>query len=148
MAWPAGLAYAILSSGVAANTREQLARLPANADFGALGEAAMRAASAWADADAAAILDAMRRWVDALAAFDVEYGLGIFAAGHDALARRATGDGLVYKPCGAGGGDIGIVLGADAGAVERFVAVARGAGFERLRAALDERGASTEGDPQ
>lgn len=146
--WPPGLAFAILSSGVAANTREQLARLPADADFGALGEAATRTASAWTDANTGTIIGAMRRWVDALAAFDVEYGLGVFAAGHGELARRASGDGLVYKPCGAGGGDIGIVLGADSGAVERFVAFARGTGFARLEAALDDRGASTEGDPQ
>ena len=43
-------------------------------------------------------------------------------------------------------GDIGIVLGTDTDAVERFVAGARGDGFERLQAVLDERGASREGD--
>lgn len=145
IAWPAGLSFAILSSGVAADTARQLARLPANTDFTALGEAATRAASAWMGADASAILAATRRWVDALAAFDVEYGLGVFAAGHGGLAERATGDGLVYKPCGAGGGDIGIVLGTDADAVDYFTAGARDAGFERLEAALDERGASREG---
>lgn len=144
--WPAGLSYAILSSGVAADTRQQLARLPANTDFTALSEAAMQVASAFTGADTDSVLDATRGWVDALAAFDVEYGLGVFAAGHDVLARRAPGAGVVYKPCGAGGGDIGIVLGTDTDAVERFVAAARGDGFERLHAVLDERGASREGD--
>jgi hypothetical protein len=28
--------------------------------------------------------------------------------------------GLIYKPCGAGGGDVGIALGADNAALERF----------------------------
>ncbi len=148
LAWPAGLSFAILSSGVPADTRAQLGRLPANADFTALSRSATQAASAWARADAGSVLDAMRQWVDALAAFDVEYGLGIFAAGHEHLARRADGGDLVYKPCGAGGGDIGIVLGTDADDVRRFAAAACETGFERLDAALDERGASREGDPQ
>lgn len=38
-------------------------------------------------------------------------GLAIFAHGHEALWQSTRGEeGVVYKPCGAGGGDLGIVL--------------------------------------
>jgi phosphomevalonate kinase len=47
--------------------------------------------------------------------------LGIFDAGHAELVTAAEAAGLVYKPCGAGGGDVGILLGDDAAAVDSFI---------------------------
>ena len=67
--------------------------------------------------------------------FSDAYDLDVFGGGHAALVELARAQGLVYKPCGAGGGDVGVVLGDDTGRVARFVEQAAEAGF----AALDVR---------
>lgn len=147
LAWPNGLRSALLWSGVAATTRERLQK-----QAGAEAQAALRplivesgrVAACWAAADAAALLAAYRDYVAALARFGVDRGLGIFDAGHDRLASRAAGAGLVYKPCGAGGGDVGIVLGTDADAVEAFGATAEQHGFMRLDIGIDPVGGQLE----
>ena len=50
--------------------------------------------------------------------------------------------GLVYKPCGAGGGDIGILLAEDASNADEFVAAALPDGFKPLDLRIDEQGAT------
>ena len=46
--------------------------------------------------------------------------LKIFTTPHQRLDRIASELGLVYKPCGAGGGDIGIAFGFEPEALNRF----------------------------
>lgn len=143
--WPDGLRFSLLWSGVSATTRERLRGL-AGADASAalrpLIAGSEHLAAAWAAADAAALLAAYRDYVAALLRFDVDRGLGIFDAGHDRLVSRASEAGLVYKPCGAGGGDVGIVLGTDAGAVAAFRATAEQHGFMPLDIGIDPAGAA------
>lgn len=50
-------------------------------------------------------------YVDALKALDQDAQLGIYTATHGALSNVADSEGLIYKPCGAGGGDFGIAIG-------------------------------------
>jgi phosphomevalonate kinase len=135
LAWPTGLEAAILWSGISASTREKLARLERAGSLPsrpALAEAANAAAAAWADGEAGAVIAATRGFVAALRAFSHDHGLDVFAAGHAGLAELAETEGLVYKPCGAGGGDIGIVLGDAAERVAAFAERAAAAGFSRL----------------
>ena len=46
----------------------------------------------------------------------------------------------MYKPCGAGGGDLGMAFAIDARAIDSFERAARAAGFRRLPLELDEHG--------
>ena len=52
----------------------------------------------------------------------------------------ASDDDIVYKPCGAGGGDIGIVLAASEQAINEFCEGARQQDFRTLDIALESDG--------
>ncbi len=121
--WPDGLAFRLLWSGVAASTTRRIDRLDAQerrASRGALHAAATRMADAWQTADT--VMAEYPAYIDALRQFGVDHDLGIFDAGHDELAKKAGSAGLVYKPCGAGGGDVGVLLGRSESALDEFVA--------------------------
>ncbi|MEM8815619.1 MAG: hypothetical protein AAGE85_07310 [Pseudomonadota bacterium] len=148
MGWPEGLHAAVFWSGIVAKTTAKLARLASSephASRPALGGSAAAAAAAWERGTAAAVLEATSAWVDALAAFSDAYSLDVFAAGHDRLVALARNEGLVYKPCGAGGGDIGVLLGADPERIERFASRAEAAGFQRLPLRLSDTATGIEG---
>lgn len=145
LSWRADLHYALLWSGVSASTASRLATLAqqtAQASREELREASITMAGLWSDGDAATLIDGYRDYIKALMAFDVDHQLGIFDAGHDELARWKSPDDIVYKPCGAGGGDVGIVLGADPDSVNRFAETAASRGFRRLDLAMDMQGAA------
>ena len=65
-------------------------------------------------------LDALRHYKDCLKEFDKTGKLNIFTTEHQRLDRIAAQLGLVYKPCGAGGGDIGIAFANDAESLAEF----------------------------
>jgi len=65
----------------------------------------------------------------------VDHDLGIFDAGHAELAEMATARDIVYKPCGAGGGDIGVVFAADEESVVDFCKRAEAHKFVQLEIA-------------
>lgn len=143
LTWPDGLAYALLWSGVAVSTGAKLERLGeqvARPSRAALAYSARRLAKTWREGSASAVLNEYRDYTNVLHEFSVDHGLGIFDAGHAELAATAEAAGLVYKPCGAGGGDVGIVLADDAAAIESFVADALPQKFQILTVNLDSRG--------
>ena len=86
------------------------------------------------------ILESFPAYVDALRQLSVDHDLGIFDAGHEELAQQASDNGIVYKPCGAGGGDIGIVLAACEHDIDEFCEQARRHDFSILDIALDSQG--------
>jgi phosphomevalonate kinase len=146
--WPPGLSWSAWWSGVPAATAARLAawsRAGASAERRALADAADEVAAAWRVADTGALLAVFERYTMALTAFDRRHELGIFAAGHADLAAAGTVCGVVYKPCGAGGGDVGIAMAADIGALDRFAATAVAQGFTRLPVSIDPRGAELDG---
>lgn len=146
--WPDGLHYAVLWSGLSASTRERIDRLAgagSKPSRESLAVASVCVADAWVRGDAAGIIDAYTDYLDTLQAFDADHSLGVFEAGHDELLGRARSAGLTYKPCGAGGGDSGIVLGLDADLVGRF---ADSSGFRRLDVRLDPVGVTASGARQ
>ncbi len=133
--WPQGLEAAVLFSGIAASTPAKLRRLDSQARLAVSDElagAAERAAEAWQRGDADEVLDATARLSRTLAAFSEAYDLEVFGGGHAALVELAAEQGLVYKPCGAGGGDIGVVLGSAADRVADFARAATDEGFTTL----------------
>jgi len=142
--WPGDLHFSVLWSGVAVATRGRLTRFadhPDSAARSALSGASAAVAAAFGSGEAASVLAALRDYTQALLRFDGTHGLGIFDAGHASLAELAAGEGVVYKPCGAGGGDIGVALAMDRASLASFGDVAARSGFARLALNIDPRGA-------
>jgi phosphomevalonate kinase len=98
-------------------------------------------AALWANGDAPAIVAAIGAYTRALQRFDETHGLGIFDAGHAQLAAQAAEAGMVYKPCGAGGGDVGVALATSRSSLASFEKTAIRAGFSVLESSIDPRGA-------
>jgi len=134
--WPDGLACRFLWSGQPARTTSKLHKFhdaARNGDSAALlHTAAEEVASIWPAAAVGQIIDVFRRYVAALRQFDVDHDLGIFDAGHAELAEMATARDIVYKPCGAGGGDIGVVFAVDEESVVDFCKRAEAHKFVQL----------------
>lgn len=145
--WPEDLHYALLWSGRSADTRTQLEKFAAcgkRESATALHTAAEGVAVAWQSKASANILASMQDYASSLRSFDDEHGLGIFAAGHGEVARQAAAAGVIYKPCGAGAGDLGIAMAGDADSLGRFVSGVRETGFAPLELAIDPDGVLVE----
>lgn len=139
--WPAGLHYALFWTGTSVSTTERVTRFDAAADLPAtnvLCEAAAELAGLWQSGDAEKLLSGYRSYMDALTRFDGAHGLGIFDGGHADLTLAEPD--LIYKPCGAGGGDVGVALSTDRDRLDRFAARAAERGVLRLDVELDPRG--------
>ena len=142
--WPEGLYFGVLWSGVATATTGKLARFreqsPGSARD-ALCEASRAVVATLAGGVAPEVVAGLAEYTRVLQRFDDAYGLGIFAAGHAELADQAAGEGLVYKPCGAGGGDIGVALATSRSSLASFGQTAARVGFTWLGLGIDPRGA-------
>ena len=120
--WPEGLAYRLIWTGVPVSTAGKLARLQETGNGrsrDALLQSAASMAGAWRSA--AAVMSQLPAYVETLRQFSNDHDLGIFEAGHDKLVAEAHAAGLVYKPCGAGGGDVGILLGTSNEQLDEFL---------------------------
>ncbi len=146
--WPGALHYSVWWSGVPSSTRQLLARLARSGPSSTrddLARAARRVADCWCGDLHEELLPGMDAYITALGAFDLEHQLGVFAAGHGELTAAARSVGVLYKPCGAGGGDAGIALTDDEAALSAFAVLAVRQGFTRLDLSIDERGSVSEG---
>ena len=124
LAWPEELVMRVLWTGVAASTGARLEKLAATRERpsrAALVESSKHMATAWCSGSAGAILDGYASYINVLRQFSLDHDLGIFDAGHDALTDAAKIHNLVYKPAGAGGGDVGVLFGRDPAALDTFV---------------------------
>lgn len=140
--WPDDLLFRLYWSGVAASTPARISLTP-DTTVGGLHEAAEAAAAAWSSGSIGDILGSLDAFAESLETFDSTTGVGVFAAGHAEMRRESKEiKDLVYKPCGAGGGDVGMAVTRDAAALARFDDVAAANGFVVLDAALDPRGVS------
>ncbi len=145
--WPTDMSYSLWWSGRAANTVDKLMSLRENMGTAAAGASASklrqgseRVLEAWRGGHSRNVLDTLQDYCEVLQQFSVDHHLGIFDAGHRQLHEFAARLGLTYKPCGAGGGDIGVVLGTRLEALENFAGHAAGFGFKKLPVTLDVRG--------
>lgn len=151
LSWPKELHYALLWSGRSCSTAAQLQKLvgTGSSDAGAaLLTSAEDVAVAWHAGAAHMILVALRGYVDALRHYDDEYQLDIFSAGHATLAKQAAASGLIYKPCGAGGGDFGMAFSDDLETLQKFIVNAEGEGFVHSDLTIDPVGLIVEQDEQ
>ncbi len=147
LGWPMGVHYRYLWSGQAADTTEKLTRLKDRGEQGIRSDSvtllsgfAEDVAAAWSKGDSRKILESFPAYIAALRQFSNDHDLHIFDAGHEELVQLAIDEGIVYKPCGAGGGDIGIVLTACEDSLNEFCKRALQQGFRILDVALDEQG--------
>jgi len=145
LTWPGGLACRFLWSGQPASTSNRLRKLhdaeSTSDSMALLGLAAENIVSTWANGTLDRITDSFRHYIEALQEFDVDHDLGIFDAGHAGLVELAADRGIVYKPCGAGGGDIGVVLAPDEESVSEFCQQAEERNFVQLGIEPDTHGA-------
>jgi len=124
LGWPEGLSYRVIWTGVSASTRDKLSKLNTGISRPSrvrLVGAAEGMAQAWQSADADRIIKQYRSYNEHLRRFSVDHDLGIFDAGHEEIWRAAGDVHLSYKPCGAGGGDVGILFGTDETALDSFI---------------------------
>lgn len=143
--WPDGLAFRIVWTGVSASTGSKLDRLQGTGNGRtrkSLTIAAKNMAAAWQSASSA--LRQLPAYIEALRDFSEAHDLGIFDAGHDKLVADATSAGLLYKPCGAGGGDVGILLGKTFEQLDEFLTGGVAQRYRPLDCAMDPNGVDLE----
>ncbi len=144
LSWPADLGYRFVWTGVPIKTTSQLVKFGAIADddksLQALLVAAHELTTVWRSASTDEIILGLRRYTSRLEALDESAALGIFDGGHSTAARVARDRQLVYKPCGAGGGDIGIVVGGNAEQLADFERALMPHGLNFISAKMDSTG--------
>jgi len=121
--WPDGIHYGFIWVGHAASTTDHLARFTewrASGDTRPLTDLCAASEALFTRAD----LDGLHHYARCLKEMDNTGHLGIYEAGHQALDELANRSQVVYKPCGAGGGDIGIALSDDEVAFQEFMSLA------------------------
>ncbi len=142
--WPKDLAYRLLWSGEAVSTAAKLDHLAKTISLPSrdrLITHSCAVTAAWKAGSITHLLTELQRYTLALQEFSIDHELGVFEAGHQELADKAeTYPKTVYKPCGAGGGDIGIVLADSMQDIDLFTADAVKCGFVPLDVSLDSEG--------
>ena len=122
--WPAELHWCVVWTGVHAATSAHLAGFsqwredtPDQSPYDALIAATHALHTEISLSNLAA-------YVEILAAFDQAAKLNIFSQPHQRLATIADRLSVTYKPCGAGGGDIGIAIHDDPTQLAKFTETA------------------------
>ncbi len=119
--WP-GLPMAVVWSGTSASTKEMVASVSRlKTENAALYKRLMEnlcvhssaAIQAYAQQDLDAFLNNTRQFRDTLRQLGSQSGTPIFTRAHEELVQLAEEIRCVYKPSGAGGGDIGIIFAPD-----------------------------------
>jgi phosphomevalonate kinase len=105
-----------------------------------LGELASAADEAARVRDAATLLTVVDSYADALRRFGDASGIEIYGVGHARIAALARERGVVYKPCGAGGGDLGVACSTERVSLEELRAALESEGFSALDLAIDPVG--------
>jgi phosphomevalonate kinase len=125
--WPEGLRYQFIWTGISATTTEHIQTFSA---WRARGSTAPLDALAKSCEDLfeSPDMDRLTSYVTQLKDLDAAAQLGIFTEPHKVLDRLAIARQLVYKPCGAGGGDIGIVFGPADSSQDQFESFIQTAG--------------------
>ena len=73
-----------------------------------------------ASLNARAFMSCMNDYIQAFVELDEEAQIGIFGPAHQTAMGLAERHGVLYKPCGAGGGDMGVAFSTDDQALSRF----------------------------
>lgn len=149
VALPGGVSWCVVFAGRSTSTAASLKRFAAwRADdpdrFAAhlepLTAVAESAAHAYRTNNAAAFLDAVADYGAALAGLGAAAGIDIVSREHREIGRLATAAGLVYKPSGAGGGDIGVGFSRDPNHIQALARAISGRGYRMIDMSTDPQG--------
>jgi phosphomevalonate kinase len=150
---PAALEIACVWSGRSASTGDFLRRVEAwrereprrhSTVMNDLKSCASAGAMAMQCGDAATAIEASQAYARGLAELGRASGADIVSAEHVKIGAAAKASGLVYKTCGAGGGDIGVALTTDPDRIADFRRKLEPDGFGILDLALDPDGLRVE----
>ncbi|MFM8355740.1 MAG: mevalonate kinase [Gammaproteobacteria bacterium] len=130
---PPTLSYQFVWTGHAASTPAHLERFAHWQAQGHITPLLALSEAARALFDAEPTLNALHHYAACLRALDAAATLGIYDPAHEELHQLAVRAGVVYKPCGAGGGDLGAAFGDDPARIQQFIAAAQNAGYAPLR---------------
>ena len=89
---------------------------------------------------AADFLDALRYFVEIQEFIDSGSRIGIWGPQHRAMKSLANQEGVLYKPSGAGGGDIGLAMSTDPEALDRLVESAEKMGLKEIEVQVEDAG--------
>lgn len=149
LAIPRGVRSAFVWTGISASTKDFLIRLDRwkgrhRAEYHSLlRELSSIAAEAVTAAEHNAAQDFivhLGRYGGVLRELGDRSGLDIYGSSHGALRDLAEGLGITYKPCGAGGGDLGVAMTCDDAALARFRAGAVHLGAKPVDLEVEEHG--------
>lgn len=90
------------------------------------------------------LLARLAAFADALQALDEAANIGIFSPPHLQGRALAARHGVLYKPCGAGGGDMGIAIANDANALAAWCEEAGAAQLSIINAGFEAAGVRVE----
>ncbi len=150
VAIPENVKFALLWTGTSADTKEMLTRLSffRNVHSRSYSVTMKRLRSIaeecvlaiQTDGGATDFLQAVSEFTDSLRDFAKLTGLPVFTASHARLCEAAKRVGLLYKPIGAGGGDLGMAISADPEKLAWFCAGAKKAGIDPIMQQIDPNG--------
>jgi phosphomevalonate kinase len=93
---------------------------------------------------AADFLEALRYFIEIQEFIDSGSRIGIWGPQHRAMKSLANREGVLYKPSGAGGGDIGLAISTDLDALDRLVESAEKMGLKEIGASIEDVGVTIE----
>ena len=125
------LYWRFLWTGLAAKTTRHIARFDAWRARAQLAPLTALASTCEALFERAS-LATFARYTEQLQALDAAARLGIYSPAHRQLNRLAIDAEVVYKPCGAGGGDVGAAISDDEARLDRFAAAAANIGITMI----------------
>lgn len=141
---PTGIHFAFVFTGSGTRTATLLAAFDAWRRRGSTAPLERLAAGARDVVDSTAhpdaFVDALGEYTDQLERFDRTARIGILGPGHQRARELASRLGVVYKPCGAGGGDTGMAVSGDIDAINAFRKSVATTGLEVLRMAMSRQG--------
>ncbi len=108
--------------------------------MGQLRSLSIAAQAAIVSGSSVKFVQSVRAFGAGLAELGSASGLGIFSTQHRQIAARVTSDEVVYKPCGAGGGDLGIAVSRDPQALAHVRQAVIEAGFAPMELRVDPIG--------
>lgn len=107
----------------------------------AMHELSLQGCQAWRAGQAGGFIRAAAEYYQAMQALGTAVGADIISPAHQQLHRLAEHAGAVYKPSGAGGGDIGLLICNQADRTDALAAAVAEAGYNPLAMQLRASGA-------